>query len=570
MRAFILLAVTLGMAGGAKAGEVTASSRVDAVTVFSAGAEVVRIARVTLDKGEHVITFTDLSAQTVPGSIRVEGKATGKLEIGSVDQRRLFVTSSDGTLAEGERKRLEDEILQLKDQRSLVEGQIEATETQKALIANLAQLPGHRPPPAGSPPGQPSQEDWTQILGLIGRGMADVHHTALDARVRLRELDGKIEDLEKRLAALAPAREERTEVKVYVSAASPLEADLALRYQVPAASWTPLYDARLTTGAKTVEPRLELTRRAAISQRTGESWDNVALQLSTARPAAGASAPDMIPMTVDFAPEARTKASATPPAPAVLERPVADTAERAVGEGAAVAEAQPAQAKEDVSAATATSAAAPFQALFNVPGRVTVPASGVVKRVELGKDSLDTVLTVRTAPKQEAKAYLYAHLVVPKSVPLLPGQVSLFRDGTFVGTGKLPLLVSGADYELGFGADDLMRVRHAIIEEKRGETGLISSTRTDTRNYKITIKNLHERTVQLVVMDQIPVSQNQEIKVELTGRTPPTRKDIDDSRGVLAWEAKLEADEERAIEFGYRVSWPANKLIVYRPIVYGR
>jgi uncharacterized protein (TIGR02231 family) len=167
-------------------------------------------------------------------------------------------------------------------------------------------------------------------------------------------------------------------------------------------------------------------------------------------------------------------------------------------------------------------------------------------------------------PKLVPKAYLYAKLVLPKGSPLLPGRVSLFRDGTFVGTGELPVLSPGEEHQIGFGSDDQVRVRHAISEEKRGETGLISSARTDSRNFRITVKNLHERAVDLVVQDQIPVSQNQDIRVELAGPMAPTRKDIDDKRGVLSFESKLEPEEERVIEFGYRVVWPGSRAIIYR------
>ena len=90
-----------------------------------------------------------------------------------------------------------------------------------------------------------------------------------------------------------------------------------------------------------------------------------------------------------------------------------------------------------------------------------------------------------------------------------------------------------------------MRVRHAIAEEKRGETGIITSSKTDTRNYRITVKNLHERAIPVAVIDQIPVSQNADIKVELLGKTAPTKRDLDDKRGVLAWEMNLEPDEEK-------------------------
>jgi len=79
----------------------------------------------------------------------------------------------------------------------------------------------------------------------------------------------------------------------------------------------------------------------------------------------------------------------------------------------------------------------------------------------------------------------------------------------------------------------------------------------------MTIKNLHERAIQVTVFDQIPASQNQDIKVDLMSKTAPTKHNIDNKRGVLAWEIKLEPDQEQVIEFGYRVTWPSSKQVVY-------
>ena len=203
---------------------------------------------------------------------------------------------------------------------------------------------------------------------------------------------------------------------------------------------------------------------------------------------------------------------------------------------------EPSQA-EEVRASVEVQA---FQAIYSIAGRVTVPTTGEAKRVQIDEAQLDPALTVRTVPKRDQKAYLYAKMTMARGTPILPGQVSLFRDATFVGNGRLPLLAPGEEHELGFGVDDSVRVRHTIAEEKRGETGIITSSKTDTRNYRITVKNLHERAIQVAVLDQIPVSQNADIKVELLGKTAPTKRDLDDKRGVLAWEMKLEPDEEKA------------------------
>jgi len=565
MRFLAAAVLSMVVATGAEAAEVEAVSRVDAVTVFPAGAEVTRVAKVRIEKGEHTLVFQDLPATALQSSIRVEGSSTGRLEIGSVDTRRLFVPRSDSEAAESERRKIEDEIEALKDEKSTLEAQVQGAETQKSLIANLTQLPTRPPAPAGT---AERGEDWPTILALIASASADAQRAVLDAQVKIRDVDRRIEDLEKKLSSLAPAREERIEVKVFVASQADVEADLILRYQVSHASWTPLYDVRLSTGSKTVAPKLDLTRRAAITQSTGESWDDVALTLSTTRPAAGASAPELAPMTVDFEPEFKPAPMAAPMGGALRSAAPQTEAMAQAQEEAAAGEQDGVGAvgrakKADIAERPAEVVAAPFHALYAVPGRLSVANTGEAKRVQLLEETMEPQVAVRTVPKEDPKAYLYAKLVLPKGSPLLPGSVSLFRDGTFVGTSSLPILSPGEEHELGFGIDDLVRVRHSISEEKRGETGLISTSRTDSRNFKISVKSMHERAIAVTVYDQIPASENQDIKVELLARTAPSKQNVDDKRGVLIWEMKLEPDQEQIIDFGYRVSWPSGKSIVY-------
>ncbi len=562
--AVVFSAIGLG-GGAANAADVTAVSAIDTVTVFPSGAEITRLAKIKLAAGDQRIVFPDLPAQAIPGSIRVEGKSAGKLEIGSVDTKRLFVPRSDAANLDQERKRLEDQIETLHDTRALFEGQVQAAETQRTLLTNLAELP--KVPPVAQA-GAPPATDWKAVLGTIGAGYGEAKRLELEGQAKMRETDRRIKELEGKLRAIAPIRDERTEVAVFVTADAPLEADLTIRYQVPSAAWSAFYDARLSTGTKSVAPKLELTRRAAISQTTGEPWNNVALSLSTTRPSVGASAPELRTMNVDYvpdAPPATPVAAAPPPMPRAMmkaaKREGGVTDEMLAG-GATDVAVEPVM--QEARAKNADVVQAPFQAIYGVPGRVVVPPTGETKRVQLMEDAIEPALSVRTVPMLDAKAYLYAKLVLPKSSAVLPGAVSLFRDGTFVGTGRLPLLAAGEEHELGFGADDAIRVKHAIVEDKRGEKGLISASKTDTRNFKITVKSLHERTMAVSVFDHIPVSQQQDIKVTLSAKPQPTKADVDDKRGVVAWEFKLDPDQEQVIEFGYQVVWPGAKAITYR------
>ncbi len=556
----VLAAVCLAaFSANALAAQVPATSAIDAVTVFLSGAEVTRIAKVHLDKGEHTIVVGDLPSSAVPGSIRVEGRATGKLDIGSVDTARKLLQRAESEATDAQRRMLEDRIQSLKDQRTLIEGQVLAAKTQKKLIANLAQLPTRQPPQAAS---AAPIDDWTKVLALIAQASTDASKLSLDAEQKVRDIDRQISDADNQLSALAPPRTEQTEVRIHVIAQSPLDVDLSLRYQVPNAYWAPLYDARLQTGSKTEPPKLSLDRRAAITQRSGESWDGVAMSLSTSRPSDGSSAPELDTQTVDFEPEVKPVAAPPPPpAPMAMAKRMAPAElDAAPALGGAIANAEM-EAEETVSQLKV----APFDATFQVPGRVSVADTGEAKRVLLSTEDSEPALGCRSVPKVDTNAYLYAKIKVSKGSPMLPGSVYLFRDGTFVGTGGLPLLQPGENYDLGFGVDDQVKVKHAVLEDKRGETGLISTSHVDSRNFRVNVKNLHERPIEVTILDRVPVSQNDDIKVEMTGRVSPTTQNLDDKRGVVAFQARLEPDEEKILEYGYRVSWPAAKSIVYGP-----
>lgn len=541
------------------AADIPATSSIDTVVVFPQGAEVRRVVKLAVPAGAHTIVIPDLPAQAQAASIRVEGKANGRLEIGAVDSRNLAVPRNDPAATAAARRRIELEIEKLRDERAIIVAEQQAAEAQRTYLNNLIQLPSRPAPTTGTGAG----EDWGKVLALVSKELAPVNRAVLEAGVKIREVDTRIRDAEGRLRAEAPAIENRVEVKVEVAAPQAVNAELTVRYQVGSASWQPVYDARLATGSKTTAPRISVTRRAVVQQRTGEAWTNVALSLSTTRPSAGTSAPELRPLTVDFPPDRLPMAPVAAPLSQTRAAPAA--AMRKDTSDSAVAASPPPEpvAQEAATQQSAQVDAGAFQAIYAIPGRQTLVSNGEPRRMQIDETEFDAALTVRAAPRADERAFLYAKLVVPRVSPWLPGQVALFRDGTFVGNGRLPQLAPGQDHELGFGVDDRVRVKSASLDEKRAETGIISSTKTETRSFRLTVKSLHERPVAFVVHDQIPVSNNNEIKVDLIAKPQPTRRDLDERRGVMAWEDRLAPDEEKAIEFGWRVSWPAAKNITY-------
>jgi len=147
---------------------------------------------------------------------------------------------------------------------------------------------------------------------------------------------------------------------------------------------------------------------------------------------------------------------------------------------------------------------------------------------------------------------------------LLPGRISLYRDGTFVGRGQMALAQKDEMVTLGFGADEQVKVERAVSRKNEGSTGIISTSKTDEREFKIAVRNGHASPITVTIEEQLPVSENADIQVEmLPSSTQPTQRDVRDQRGVLAWTMDLKAGEARDIKFGWRVRWPSDKAVAY-------
>jgi uncharacterized protein (TIGR02231 family) len=547
MRKFALMLAVLAPAGSgvALAADIPVQSKIEAVTVFPAGAEVTRTLGVKLEAGEHTLLVDGLTGETILSSIRIEVPAGVHLETGSVDAKHISLSSTDPAVAQTARKHLEDKMRDLRDARAAQDDAIKAAEGQQAFLDNLSKLPETQNTGNGAvPPGQ-----WRELFGVIGTSRAEALKTIADAKLKQRELDRSIEDLQKELDAAAANNEKRTQIRIFVSAAAPVDTTLALRYGVKTASWIPFYDARLATGEQGAASSLTIARRATIQQKTGEDWDNVALSLSATRPGDSTSAPELRMLSVEYE-NAPAQASTRAPAGERSEAP-----EYSKG--------MQWQVKDKSAQANVTA----FQAVYNIPGRITVKSVSESKRLHIAAETVEPKLIVRTVPRLDSTAYLYTRLTVPKtSAPVLAGQVALFRDGVFAGTGKFPQLAPGEEYELGFGADDRVKVKRVVLEQKSGEVGTFSTSFLDERRYAIAVKNLHTRPVQLQVIDRSPVSAQSDIKVEFAvDKGPqPAEKDLNGRRGTYLWQMEAAADEEKQIVFSYRVTAPAGKRLLYR------
>src|SRR5882672_3502715 len=413
-----LIVFTTLAAMQAKAANVEATSAVDAVTVYPDGASVTRAITVDLPGGDITLVIKDFPLTLDPSSLRVEGEAGAKLTIGAIDTRPPRA-APPLNLPE-----LDKRIEALKDERANLQGAIDAATARRKFAERFADTS-----PAGI--GEKGEArpiaEWRAAFAAVGEEIASADAAIRDAGRKQRELDREIARLEQDRAQKPPSR---LEVRIELAAAAATKATLRVTYAVRNARWTPLYDARLDTGAKDRKPALELVRRAEITQNTGEDWSNVALSVSTVRTARGGSAPDLKSLVVQYPQVPRPMAAgsasdyAMPLAASPAERSRQFRASGGKSDEPVMEKAAEQQAAADVSG---------FQVVFNIPGRVSLGASEGAKSLRVSTATIAPDLTVRAAPVLDPTAFLEASFKQTDDAPLLPGRVSIYRDGVFVG-----------------------------------------------------------------------------------------------------------------------------------------
>jgi uncharacterized protein (TIGR02231 family) len=553
MRAAAISLIAFTAAFPAVAGEADVASRIDAVTIYPDAAIVTRLAEVDAPAGDSVLTFRNLPLELDPDSLRVEGTAIAALTIGSVETHVAPAEALTGDDA------LTTRIADLRQQRAATQTTIDALQGKRAMIVRFSQSG----PEKLSPDSKPLDvADWSAAWDAVGTALAKVSAELAPAVEKARVLDEQIAALEAQQQAPRPEAASRI-VTVAVNAAAAARLSLALSYRVAGVGWTPLYDAALKTD-EAAGPSMVLTRRAAISQSTGEDWSDVALTVSTARVARAVDVVDLPGQRIEFwQPEINELAA---------DRPAAKRAAAPAGK-AALAEAPPAPptnasdssatqpiAAEDATAQLQTSA---YTAAFKAAGRVTLASDGSQKSFVLGRVVVQPTLSVKTAPSVDPIAYVEAHFVDSEGAPILPGRVALIRDGAFVGEGRVGFVAPGDGVDLGFGGDDKVRVDRAPVNRKENEPTWYNQTKIETREFVTSVKNLHAFPVKVQVIDRAPVSENTAIVVELApATTPPTDKQVGDKRGVMSWTLDLKPGEAKDVRLAYRMKWPADREIV--------
>jgi uncharacterized protein (TIGR02231 family) len=299
------------------------------------------------------------------------------------------------------------------------------------------------------------------------------------------------------------------EIDARASTDGPVE--FVVEYTVPNALWRPTHEMALVDG------RLAVTSRAALWQNTGEDWTDVDVFFSTARSSLGHEPPRLG--------DDRISTQKKDNRVLVTAREVA-VQNTGLGRGGGGGSPKPAGVD-----LPGVDDGGDIQNLKSAH-RVTVPSHGRPSFVPVGTSSSPATTSLVVMAELEKTAFLKATATHAGTRPLLAGPVDLVRSSGFVGTTRTLFVAPGEKFAVGFGPDPDVRVQRS--SEVKEVVDPVDQWRRKTHTVQLYLSNLGGDEKTLEIVERIPVSEIEHVKVTLVADKTSGAPDLDDD-GFLRW-----------------------------------
>ncbi len=532
-------------------------SNITAVTVFTDRAQITRTANIELAKGEQTCLFDALPDSIESNSIQVNG--SGAALIKDVKFQQTYYAE----IPDEEIKSLHDELQQLSDQQRVIRDKINQVEQEKEFIANItSKLTAETEETHTS---QLDPEKWVKMVEFYRGKMSDLDAEIRDSELAMRELDKQYEKINNEINAKGNARKARKQVEVLIETQGEGEVTLELIYLVYGPSWRPYYDLRVNSDSKV----MNITYNANICQNTSEDWTDVQLQLSTAQANVSGQQPELSPWHISELiprPEPMPVAAAAPLPNKMRSKESKRMKQMMKSEVMAEEEIEGMfNDLEDIvmSKPNVTVETKATSVVFNVAGSNNIDSDNIDHKVTILIEEFPASFRYSCVPKLTPYAYLKAEVTNETDYPFLAGPTNIFLDNNFVSNAEMDLIASGEKFWTFLGVDEAMKVEHKFLKRSSKQAGMFTKSNSYTYEYLIEVTNNKKTQEDIVIWDQLPISNHEKIEVKLI--TPEYKEDSQALKknefNYLEWFFKPAAGEKIQVPLKFSVEYPAEMKV---------
>ncbi len=507
-------------------------------TVYSDRAQVTRVAQIQVSEGEQVISFVAIPQYADSRSFQVKG--IGKALLKDIKYREIYLKEvSDDLKRELESKleQYQEVMKELTDvlhvqmsEKKHTESVLEKIFSENTTIKNL-----------------PEPESWAKLIDFYRTGMTDLDKNIRESNIKIKKQQKLIDEQNFQIAQTGgKAGEKQFIVDVTVLANETCELSLYLQYLIYNASWKPVYNLRVSSE----EQKLMLEYAAEITQNTGENWEKIQLTLSTAQVQVNGNIPVLSPLYLkkivydNF--EADEMDTETKNSLPVLAK---STAPKDMMKSAFE------KRKDKMEAPIVEITEKTTSSVFKITGEWNIASDNKAHRTAITLIDLTAEFEYSAVPMLSPYAFLTARMANTSSFPLLPGRANVFFDGSFIAETYLKLILPEQKFEASLGVDESVKIERKQLPEMNKNEGIF--TKKNKRSFAIEniITNNKKRDIKITVSEQVPVSQDADILVELI--EPKIKENNSDTilanDGILKQTRLLKAGEKINLPLKYSV-----------------
>lgn len=193
---------------------------------------------------------------------------------------------------------------------------------------------------------------------------------------------------------------------------------------------------------------------------------------------------------------------------------------------------------------------------FKALGTTNVRADGRAVRVPIGHANLKAQRAIVAAPEQSLNAAQTLRMVNDSGQSFLPGNVSMYQAGAFLGMTDLDFVAAGEEFSVFSSVVDQLKLSR-LLDKKH--SALVRKQRTQMQlAFIVTVENLSAKPMAIELADRIPVSEDREIVVSGVKVTPGAKPD---SKGILRYGLTLQPKEKRQLEIQYQIEYPPTLVV---------
>ncbi|MBR5049131.1 MAG: mucoidy inhibitor MuiA family protein [Erysipelotrichaceae bacterium] len=393
--------------------------------------------------------------------------------------------------------------------------------------------------------------DFSSKESLSIKEMSDYIEMIPERKEKLQKEIEKLEEEKKELNRQLSEKQKEAEryiVTADITAEKEGDYPFELRYYAGRLSWQPVYEIHTDDD----NDRIMIRLRGKIQQNTSEDWKNVKVTLYTGNPSLSGTIPHLSPEYLNFYVHSVRRNYAM----GAMAAKASMAMEDAMVEYEVEEEAPAAFAMADVVNAQAQRRDNNVMMEYELPGSWNID-----KETEVYSDISDQYVDCRyhviSIPKIDDNAYLAAEVDTAALEDLQQTEAAVYNKGTFMGNVYLDADMTEEKYDLSLGIDETIKVVRKQAR-KHSSTVLLKGQKKTEYEYEIKVTSRKNKTCQMTVIDQIPVSQDKTIVVDQKNISSGVFKE---ETGEVKWDFDLEPQQTKTLNLAYDVAWPKDKKI---------